>query len=149
MIDEHMKIRPAVRLDSKYFHQLRNRPDALAMSPASTKVDFQPHQRWFSKKLSEPDTFLSVILVDGVRAGTLRLERKRCAYSISVVIEPKFRGMGLCRASINELHKIFSNNGVYLVAKVSRSNKGSLNCFRAAGFKTSNSGARFIELYRR
>lgn len=150
MIDKrNIKIRPAVRSDSQYFHELRNRPDSLANSPSTKKVEYQSHQRWFSKKLTESDYFLGVILVDGVRAGTVRLERKRGAYSISVVIEPTFRGMGLCRASMKELHKMFSKNGVYLVAKVSRANKGSLNCFRSAGFSISNIGARFVELYRR
>ena len=150
MIDkQQMEIRPAVRSDSKYFHELRNRLDSLAMSPASKKVEFQSHQKWFSQKLTETDYFLGVVLVDGERAGTVRLERKSCTYSISVVIEPRFRGMGLCRASMRELHKIFSKNGVYFAAKVSRNNKVSLNCFRSAGFYISNVGARFIELYRR
>ena len=146
---QHVKIRQAVRSDSKYFHELRNRPDSLAMSPNSKKVEFQSHQKWFSQKLAETDYFLGVILVDGMKAGTVRLERRRCAYSISLVIEPRFRGMGLCRASMRELYEIFSNNGLYLLAKVSRANKGSLNCFRSAGFSISNIEARFIELYRR
>ena len=146
---QHMKIRPAVGSDSKYFHELRNMPDSLAMSPTSKKVEFQSHQRWFSQKLTETDYFLGVILVDGVRAGTVRLERKGGAYSISVVIEPRFRGIGLCKESINKLHENLSKTGIHLFAKVSRSNKGSLICFRSAGFKISNISARFIELYRK
>ena len=143
-----MKIRPAVRSDSRYFHELRNSPDSLAMSPDSKKIEFQSHQRWFSQKLSEPDYFLGVILVEGVKAGTVRLEQKVSAYSISVVIEPRFRGIGLCTKSMNELHEKFSKSGAYLFARVFSRNKGSLNCFRSAGFTISNIGARFIELYR-
>ena len=150
MIDkQHMEIRPAVRSDSKYFYELRNGRDSLAVSPASKKVEFQSHQRWFSQKLTEKDNFMGLILVEGVKAGSVRLERISGSYSISVIIKPRFRGMGLCKASMQELHKNFSKNGIYLVAKVARNNKGSLNCFRSAGFQISNIGARFIELYRR
>ena len=147
--NRNIKIRPALRIDSKYFHELRNRPDSLANSPNSEKVEFQSHQRWFSQKLKKADYFLGVILVDGVRAGTVRIEQRGCAYWLSVVIEPRFRGIGLCRAAIEELHRIFSINGVYLVANVSRTNRVSLNCFRSAGFSISTIGARFIELYKR
>lgn len=150
MIDnQNIRIRSAVRSDSKYFHELRNRLDSLANSPTSKKVEFQSHQRWFFQKLTERSSFLGVILLEGLNAGTVRLERKGGAYLISVVIEPRFRGIGLCTASMKALHKIFSNNGIYSVAKVSRTNRGSLNCFRSAGFSVSNIGARFIELSRR
>ena len=147
--NQNIRIRPAVRSDSKYFHELRNRPDSLATSPSSKKIESQSHQRWFYQKLTEPDYFLGVILVEGLSAGTVRLERRVGAYLISIVIEPRFRGMGLCRASIQELDRIFSKNGVYLVARVSRANKSSLKCFRSAGFSISNIGAKFIQLHSR
>ena len=150
MTDEQdMRIRPAIKSDSRYFYELRNRPDSLAMSPAYKKVEFQSHQKWFSKKLTEPDYFLGVIMIKRVRAGTVRVERQGGAHLISVVIEPNFRGIGLCKASVMELRKNFSKRGIYLLAKVSRRNSASLNCFRSAGFDISNIGSRFMELSRK
>lgn len=143
---QNVKIRPAVRSDSNYFLNLRNRSDSRTASPTSTKVELHSHQKWFNEKLKVQHYFLGIVLAENLNAGIIRLEPQGKNFLVSIVIDPRFRGMGLCALALTELRRNYQKNGVSIFAKVSRNNKASLNCFLSAGYALSNLGNRFIWL---
>jgi RimJ/RimL family protein N-acetyltransferase len=84
-------LRAATLDDAKVLLEWRNDPLTRAMFKTSDVVEWDEHVRWLSARLSRSEPHLYVAEVDGVPAGTIRIDGDALSYTVA----PGQRGRGV------------------------------------------------------
>lgn len=128
--------------DSKMILKWANDVEARRMSYSTTRISLKTHVAWYNAKLKDPSCMI-LIGVDTLDSpvGSARIDSKGQSGTLSVVIDPRYRGKGYgpqiiamaCRMGANILGlKKFD-------AFVKKVNTPSLNAFERGGFKLISS----------
>ncbi len=138
--------------DSKMMLRWANDDETRKMSYATTRISWETHTSWFLARLKDPSCLL-LIGMDRFDSpvGSARIESKGQCGTVSVVIDPKYRGKGYgpqmiamaCRMGANILGlKEFD-------AFVKKINTTSRRAFEKSGFKLISSEViQGVESYR-
>lgn len=135
-------MRRAENEDSKMILRWANDDETRKMSFTTSKISWETHAAWFHARLKDPSCLL-LIGMDRLDSpvGSARIESKGQRWTLSVVIDPKYRGKGYgpqmismaCRMGANILGlKDFD-------AFVKKINTPSLRAFEKCGFKLISS----------
>lgn len=134
-------LRPATMADADYFYCLRTDPDTRNASLSPGPLSLEVHRAWLASRLASKDcevfvaeAFLSQPI--GVARIDQRPGDRWC--SLSLVIDPIFRGQGFAVPVIQALCAVAHDRGIETVTAVVKTfNARSLRAFRAAGFRQS------------
>lgn len=115
-----------------------------ARNPAVPSAE--EHRRWFAARLADPDCLLTIIILDGVPAGMLRLDpledkggaKGVPAYEVSILVEPDRRGLGIALEALRFLRRWQA--GAVIAATVLAGNEPSAALFRGAGYVPGEDG---------
>ena len=114
-----------------------NEPSVRDASFSSNPILWDEHMQWYLEKITNPDTFYWIILTeDHVPAGQVRFDIENTDATISILIDPRFRGrnMGVDAMQISA-KTIFAVTDVKRIhAYIKPSNTPSVKAFRKAGF---------------
>lgn len=111
--------------DAVFLLRLKNQKDVRRYSIVSKNlIKKHDHIKWLLERLRKSDLFL-IILSDRRPIGDVRIEN----LEISIRIMPKYRGMGIGKAAINEFKELANT------AKIVEGNIKSMNLFIKCGFK--------------
>lgn len=123
-------------------------PYLRKFSPNSGSIPIETHQRWFLKKLQDPNCRFYIVKMNGKPAGTCRLDfvnfDAHVNAEISYLLDPQFHGKGLGIKTIEELVKKAKLEltpampKIILVAKVHNQNVASLRIFEKAEFELTS-----------
>jgi len=92
-------------------------------------------EHWSRESISDPSTDLSVIEVDGQRAGRLRVSRTPEALELNgIQLRPEYQNRGIGTAIITELQSEAARTGVPLELGVERDNPGARRLYDRLGF---------------
>ena len=136
-----LTLRPARHEDAPFLLALRNEPAVRENSRQPRVIEAARHERWLRETLADhANRRLYVIEVDGLPAGTARLDRvpdclpRKAEMSLALV--PKLRGLGLARSVIQELigHLQAIGWAHLATATVRAANLPSVAAFTRAGF---------------
>jgi RimJ/RimL family protein N-acetyltransferase len=146
-----LSLRQARPDDEDRLRRWRNEAATQAASFTSAEVSVDEHQRWFARKLQDPDCVLLIVEVDGHPAGQVRLDRLNPDVAeISVGLAPEARGRGLgreaIRRAVREAPRLLHVKEI--AARVKPDNRASLSAFVAAGFEVVRSDESSVELRR-
>jgi RimJ/RimL family protein N-acetyltransferase len=130
-------LRVAKITDEKILFDWAN--DTVVRNNAINKetIEWETHQKWFSKKLSSPDTIMLIAEIDNVPIGQIRFDYEMNRYLIDYSIGKAFRGKSFGYQIVKQ--------GIEFVNKVSKPKKfeawvkpeniASKRVFEKMGFK--------------
>lgn len=130
-----IKIRKANEKDKKILFKWFNDKESFKHKlKTKSKVSFIEHCLWFKKKLADRRNLLSIIEVNQVLVGQIRLDYVNIkTYEIDIYIAKPYRGMKIAKYALNEIEKKLFNGSI-IISKVKKNNKVSLNFFLASNF---------------
>ena len=129
------KIRKVIEKDKKILFDWFNDKESFKYKlKTKSKINFKEHSLWFKNTLSNSNNFLSIIEVNQVLVGQIRLDYINIKkYEIDIFIVKAYRGMKIAKFALSEAEKKLSN-GCIIISKVKKNNEGSLNFFLACNF---------------
>jgi len=134
-----MKIRRAIKEDSEFLFNLRNKPEVRLASWNSRLVEFPVHQKWLVATLSNPRRALYVAENEsGLQIGQVRYDTEReGAAEIGVSVMSEHFGKGYGTKILVESAKIFFAEFPRInkiVAHIKFDNPVSVRVFSKAGY---------------
>ena len=130
-----IKIRKANEKDKKIlFNWFNDKENFKYKLKTKTKIGFIEHSLWLKNTLSNNNNFLSMIQVNRVLVGQIRLDYINIKkYEIDIYIAKAYRGMKIAKEALSQIEKKLSN-GCMIISKVKKNNDASLNFFLANNF---------------
>lgn len=127
-----IKLRKATIDDGERLLAWRNDVETRQNSLNTKTVSREEHFHWLEGVLTDPHRDLYIAEVDGVPAGTLRIDRDApCGSELSWTISPEMRGKGVGKALLIEARRMLDGT---LVAQIKEDNQASVKIAEAAGF---------------
>ncbi|MFP5021076.1 GNAT family N-acetyltransferase [Pseudonocardia phyllosphaerae] len=138
-----LRSRPVVLGDAERLLAWRNDPETRRWSRSADEIDLASHRRWLAGSLERDDRLLLVVSDDDGDVGTVRWDRERTGWEVSITVAPERRGAGLAapllRAGEDALREHLGA-GTPLVAVVHRDNTASARLFARAGYAEGGTG---------
>lgn len=134
----NLNIRKVRVKDSEFLFMLRNEESVRAVSLNSAPITWEAHQRWFEKKLANPNSMIYISESDSSPIAQTRYDvnGESAEVSISVVIE--FRGKGYGSEILKRTAEKFFRNFPFVKtvkAYINMGNVISLRSFAKAGYQ--------------
>jgi RimJ/RimL family protein N-acetyltransferase len=152
-MQDPISLRSATVDDCRRFWEWRNEPSTRESSVDTSVTPLEDHEKWYFRKLQEPDTKLLVIMdSDQVDIGYIRFDIGTDDSEISVSLEPGSRHKGYGTAAIRMSSEDLLATGVTkkIVALIKENNQVSVAAFQRAGFvgaeKQQISGIEFFKV---
>jgi len=133
-----LTLRKAMSSDMLRFLDWRNDSAVIASSLSSSGVEQKKHQRWFQRKLADPNSYLYVLEHATLPAGQIRFELDGTAATVHYSLAADYRGRGLATpAMICALNTLRAEcpSIVTVLAAVQRGNTASCRVFEKLGFE--------------
>lgn len=133
-----LKIRTAQEKDCKDIWLWRNTHHARRASFQSDPIAYADHERWFERKTQDPKAVLWIAETAQEKVGHVRYEIDAGKATISIVLNPKFYGLGLGAQVIAMADRklLKSTQGAYNIqAEIQDHHTVSVRAFTAAGYK--------------
>lgn len=133
-----MRLVPAGPQHSDLLLSWVNDPSSLQAKLVTDRaVTAEEHQAWLSTRLSDPETHLWIVQIEGRSIGQVRLQRRAAAFEVDIFIVPDHRRSGLAAAAVTQaVSALRSERGgeAPVEAVVRRENAGSRRLFASLGF---------------
>ncbi|MBI1938243.1 MAG: UDP-2,4-diacetamido-2,4,6-trideoxy-beta-L-altropyranose hydrolase [Ignavibacteriales bacterium] len=132
-------IRRAVQDDSKIIFDLSNDPSVRVQSINQNQIEWEEHQKWFSKKLTDNNyIFFLVFDKEDNFIGQVKFELGKETAVVSISLTQDFRGIGLSKKIlIDAAARIFSSHNIKnIIAYIRPENTASIMGFKSAEFKS-------------
>jgi UDP-2,4-diacetamido-2,4,6-trideoxy-beta-L-altropyranose hydrolase len=146
----HITLRRATSDDMMLYFEWANDPDVRQNSFSQEPIALEAHKSWFAKKISDVNTVLYVLEVDGVPAGQIRFDLNNEQAEIGFSIDPQFRGQGLgnsiLRLSSATLWREL-DTAITICGAVKTANTASNRAFERAGFTKSPTSTESVNYY--
>lgn len=133
-----VRLRLADIKDARFIWELRNNKNIRKKSFDSTPISFKQHLKWFSERLSTPNTFIFIVVIKrDIKIGYIRFEKEQDKiWKVSIAIIPRFQSRGYgWRAIKIGCQKLFKiRDAKKVVVYILKNNSTSFNAFKKAGF---------------
>lgn len=141
-MENELTHRPASAEDSKLFFEWANDPVTRANAFTPKPIEWEEHQNWFTKKLSDDNSVLVVFEHDGTPIGQVRVDFHGDRAIIDFSVAQEYRGNGYGKAELLSIRDIISKShpGTLLFGQVKKENIASQKAFLGAGFEETESG---------
>ncbi|MBR1643200.1 MAG: GNAT family N-acetyltransferase [Butyrivibrio sp.] len=119
---------------------LRWRNDETSRANSFTKdvIDLDSHKKWLSKKLSQKDCHMFIMMDGQDKVGNIRVDVTGDAGEISYLIAPEKRGRGYGKKIIALIEKEMPDEVKTLMGLTLKTNDASGRCFLASGYTASD-----------
>lgn len=141
-----LSFRNVVNEDSECLWSWANDPSVRAQCYHPEPIPWESHTTWFSQKMTDENTLMLILELDGFPVGQIRYDRDGEFAHIGFSIDRKFRGLGLGRRIVtNSLIMAFDALDVACIqAEVFADNSASNGVFLRSGFEQ----VRQVEIHR-
>jgi len=133
-----LNTRIADESDLKDIWEWRNDVKTRKMFLTASKVSFDEHQKWYSEILSRKSSYLYIGIINAKdKIGVCRFDLgESCEEAtISININPKYRGRGFCCLMLlSAIDSFQKERHLNLRANIKKENKASIKCFQKCGF---------------
>lgn len=119
---------------------LRWRNDETSRANSFTKdvIDLDSHKKWLSKKLSQKNCHMFIMMDGQDKVGNIRVDVTDDAGEISYLIAPEKRGKGYGKKIIALIEKEMPDEVKTLMGLTLKTNDASGRCFLASGYTASD-----------
>ncbi|MBU0457829.1 GNAT family N-acetyltransferase [Patescibacteria group bacterium] len=90
-----ISIRKVKSSDSRFLWEWANDPLVRAASFSTDSIPWEDHEKWFDKKMNDPDCKIYIAEVDGNPIGQVRFDCDDIDIVVNVNLAPEQRGKGL------------------------------------------------------
>ncbi len=134
---EELIIKKAEENDSRNVYLLSNDPFIRENSLNCSKIKWEEHNKWFTNKITDVNYLFYVVYMNsGDFVGQVRYEIKSDNYAIvSISLMDKFRGKDIGEYLLKTTADIVFKDTDKIIAYIKKDNKGSMKCFKKAGYK--------------
>ncbi len=131
-----LNIRRATKNDLKFVFDLSNENSVRESSFNSKPIQFENHTKWFFDQLQNENIYFFIVELKKVSIGQIRFNLNEKNAIIGISISEKFRGQGLALRGLEiAIKEYFKSNEFPIYAFIKKTNKGSIQLFKKAGFK--------------
>lgn len=145
-----IKLRRVNENDRKIILEWSNESQTRLNSFNSKKITIEEHNKWFSKKIKDKNSFHYMIFFKNKKAGIVRIEKGKSKSLIGINISKEFRGKKLSSKFLtlvsNKFLSMHKNQMIF--AYIKNNNFKSIKSFESAGFnfyKSENSILTYIK----
>lgn len=143
-----MIIRLANFSDCKDLYNWRLDPITMKMFFNKNYFTYSSHKQWFNNNLNVNNTKIYIGTIKNEKIGVVIFKLKKEYSSISINLNPKFRGRGVSKKFLDLcISKYLFTCKSNLIAKIFIHNIASIKIFRAIGFKTLKYSKNTISLF--
>ncbi len=138
----HISLLRAEEDDSNYILNWRNDPAVRNNFFNSGHVSPEEHERWYKKRLHDPDTAIYIARVGNERIGVIRFEKHTGGVMVSANVAPHLIGKGFGSELIRlgtERYFAETKQESPVIAKIKAGNIASQKAFQKAGYKKKSS----------
>ena len=135
--EEDITLRPVTENDIKKIYEWRNLQEVRKVSLDDRKISWDEHIKFWNDYLKNKKGYAFIIEYNGIDCGVIRLDmKKNNKAEVSIIISPKFQGIGIGTKSLNLACKIARRLNIKgLTARIKPNNKKSINIFIKNNFK--------------
>jgi L-amino acid N-acyltransferase YncA len=137
-MENKILVRRATAADMEAIFKLSNHPSVRAVSFAAIPISWEEHVSWYRRAILDPACGFYVAEIDGRLSGQLRFYYQDEQITVSISIDPSFRGRGvgstLYRQSLADFRILHPLDKV--IARIKKNNEESLAFFKKLGFQT-------------
>lgn len=134
-------VRPVCAADVEHVHRLSNEPSVRDSSFRSAAIPWSEHVSWFEAALVDPALDFYVAEIGGELAGQIRFRVAGAQATVSISVDPRFRGRGvgaaLYRHGLASLRKRRAVEEIVAMIKIR--NAESIAFFERLGFARRSS----------
>lgn len=126
-------LRPVTAEDALCLHIWQRHPATRCYARNRDVPDWPSHCGWLANKIEDTDCVFRMILFDGKPAGTVRLDRDRERYEVSINVAPELHRQGIGGEALNLIAR---ESTLPVVAEVHPENTASHALFKKVGWAT-------------
>jgi UDP-2,4-diacetamido-2,4,6-trideoxy-beta-L-altropyranose hydrolase len=131
-------LRSASMADCRRVFEWQSIPETRRYARNPDAPSWEGHERWFTQKLADHRTIMTIIEVDGSPAGVVRLDARTAregapVYEVSIFLDPAFKGRGTASVALEAASRLVPFS--WLQAFVLPENETSLRLFTRAGYE--------------
>ena len=132
-----LQLREASENDAKILFAWVNDPIVRASALSQDPIEWEGHETWFNKKLSDDSCFIFIAEDSGTAIGQIRFDIEGTKAEVDVHLAPDQRGKGYGSLLISEgAKKIFAESDINVInALVKEENEASKKVFLKAAFQ--------------
>jgi UDP-2,4-diacetamido-2,4,6-trideoxy-beta-L-altropyranose hydrolase len=130
--------------DAAWLFDLQYEPTTRRFARNQSPPTVEEHARWLSVALAPDSTQMAIIEVDGVAAGTMRLDMsghtaaESSRYEVTIAVSTRFHGCGVGSAALRLIREM--HPGATFEAYVLPENAASLRLFMRSGYTDAGCG---------
>ncbi|MFD1316090.1 GNAT family N-acetyltransferase [Namhaeicola litoreus] len=131
-----LDIRRATKDDLKFVFKLSNENSVRENSFNSKPIQYENHNEWFFNQLQDKNILFYILEFKKISIGQIRYNLNENNAIIGISISEKFRGQGLALRGLEiSTNEYFKTNELPIYAYIKKTNEGSIQLFKKAGFK--------------
>lgn len=133
-----MRLRQALEDDCLFVYDLRHCSSVMNNSFNCESFSYIGHKAYFQRKVKDKDCFFYIVVVEGERAGVVRVELAYKWY-IHIALLPRFQGRGIGTEAIKAATQAARVNiRCPIYAEILENNAASIAAFKKAGYMVLN-----------
>lgn len=140
-----IQLRVACQEDVITYFNWANDPEVRENAIQSDIIPWGTHQEWFTRKLSDSNSHLFVLVANGLPVGQIRFDKEdnaaRIDYSLDKLVRGRGWGVKLVSLGVDILQKI---EPMRLLAEVKINNQASKSVFSRLGFTLAETKSDYI-----
>ncbi len=137
---QHNAFRKTEESDFLLYHRWVNDSATRQFSINKDPIDFETHDKWFAKKIANPNCYMYVLAYKKIPIGQIRFEVITNQAKISYSLDKAFRGRGLggylLEYGIQQFQREYARK-VTIIGAVFKQNQPSVGIFRRLGFQVN------------
>lgn len=131
----YLSVRKIENRDKKITYEWANDEVTRKNSFNTNPIQYEDHEQWFSKKLTDSNAYYLICEVDGTSAGLVRFDLNDTGATIGILVDKQFRGKGLATVFLKEACILFRQGfSQPIFAFIKEENLASVKSFGKAGF---------------
>ena len=126
-------MRPAIAGDIETVYDWQCEPGARTWSHNPEPPGPAVHRHWMEARLDDPACIFSIVMCGDAPVGTIRLDRRKNGYLVSILTGRAFHRMGIGSAALAMARRLVPESD--LIAEILPGNAASVGLFAKAGYR--------------
>lgn len=128
-----IRLRPVTDSDEDLILAWQRQPETRRFARNPRVPTAESHRAWFAAKRRDPDCLFNIVLHGDAPAGTVRLDRRREGWEVSIAIDAARHGQGIGHAALALARRLVPE--APLLAQILPGNDASHALFARAGYR--------------
>lgn len=129
----NVDLRRATNEDCRSVWEWQQAPGIREYSGTKEPPAWESHQKWWSAKMQDQDSWFYIIEADGQSCGYLRFDKRDGVWYVSILVKKDMQRKGIGTKALKLAHGIA--RGCEYMAEINPLNFASIRIFEKAGYR--------------